>query len=401
MLHRAKRRAVFLCSLVLIASSFFGLAWRAAALLPTAKGAAANDKAGFHLALPGYEYSFPRDHGSHPPYQTEWWYFTGHLESVRSAKKFGYELTFFRRALIPELKNRRSKWATRDIILAHLALTDESGRRFYFSDRASRAALGLAGAQTAQLSRNPRIWLNDWNTQFFDSEGKEQHIAARGTDERSSTPFSVQLAQRALKKPVVHGENGVSQKADGRGQASHYYSLTRIATKGKDEVAGETYQVTGESWFDHEFGSNQLAANQAGWDWFSIQLGDGRELMLYQLRLKNGAVDAHSSGTLVEKDGRSQHLRRDDFQIEVTGWWQSPHSRAKYPAGWEIRLPKQSIELRVEPTLADQELDTKHSTGITYWEGSVSVRGAQHARALTGRGYVELTGYARQFNGVF
>ena len=348
----------------------------------------------FKLALPGYEYSFPRDHRAHPEYQTEWWYYTGHLRST-SGQNFGYQLTFFRTSLSPQELKRASKWATREIIFAHLALTDEANQKFYFTDKISREALGLAGARSTPAAGKPDIWLDNWQMQFKSGNGDNQSVRAFGTAE-DNTNFGIELSQSALKPLAIHGENGVSQKSAGRGRASHYYSFTRLKSEGTIRIGAQEYSVSGESWFDHEFGSNQLAQNQVGWDWFSIQLDDGRELMLYQLRLKDGKIDPYSSGTLIEKNGETRHLKRDEFQIEVLEKWQSPRSKASYPSRWKVTVPRENIALQIAPTVADQELDTKRSTSITYWEGSVRATGTQ-----TGKGYVELTGYAQQFDGTF
>jgi predicted secreted hydrolase len=346
---------------------------------------------GYRLSLPGYKYSFPRDHSSHPEFLTEWWYYTGHLRG-RDGRRFGYQLTFFRQALTPRLKNRRSKWAVRDIIFAHFALTDETTGKFYFTDRISRGVLGLAGTET----KTPHVWINNWALRF---QGNAQILRASGT--QGGTAFALDLTQRPLKPPVIHGENGVSQKSEGRGRASHYYSFTRLSTQGTVRIGNERFAVTGQSWFDHEFGSNQLGKNQVGWDWFSLQLADGRELMLYHLRLSGGSTDPYSSGTLVEKNGRAHHLKLREFRIEPLGTWYSRQSGARYPARWRLTLPREGIQLEVTPTVADQELNTRGSVNVTYWEGSVGVSGTQRGKPLSGAGYVELTGYAREFNRTF
>jgi predicted secreted hydrolase len=273
--------------------AFAGL--RAAPPLSRPAGVAVQSKAGaaaYRLALPGYKYAFPRDHASHPAFSTEWWYYTGHLRT-RDGRRFGYELTFFRQALAPQIPKRASQWATRDIIFAHFAITDEAKRKFYFTDRIARSAAGIAGAGT----KTPRIWLGDWDLRF---SGGEQTMRALGASD-DSTRFGLELTQTPQKAPIIHGENGVSQKAKGRGRASHYYSFTRLSTRGTLRIGNERFQVSGQSWFDHEFGSNQLAAGQVGWDWFSLQLEDGRELMLYRMRLRGGGTDPYSSGTLVER----------------------------------------------------------------------------------------------------
>jgi len=357
----------------------------------------------FRQALPGYKFQFPRDHASHARYRTEWWYYTGHLQG-QAGRSFGYQLTFFRMALLPALQNRKSKWATRDVILAHLALTDETNGKFYFCDRAGRAVLNLAGAETIAQSATPAIWLDDWRMSFSGRKGEFQSMWARGKSVSTSTDeeeFGLRLTQALLKPPAVHGIDGVSQKSPGRGQASHYYSMTRLATRGTVSIGGENFAVTGESWFDHEFGTNQMAENQVGWDWFSLQLNDGRELMLYRMRLRDGGTDPYSSGTIVDRDGTTRHLKVGDFNLESLATWKSAESGANYPARWRISVPSEAIELEVEPTVANQELNTKRSTQITYWEGSIRAKGTQRGQAVEAKGYVELTGYAEALGGVF
>jgi predicted secreted hydrolase len=356
----------------------------------------------FRLALPGYKFQFPRDHGSHPAFQTEWWYYTGHLQST-SGQRFGYQFTLFRNALVPSVGKRTSRWATRDIILGHLAITDISGRKFYFSDRLSRGAAGLAGAETASATKLPRIWLGDWALRYSGKRGEIQKFRAAATNfsDAGSVPIALELTQQMLKPPAIHGTNGVSQKSAGKGRASHYYSLTRLASNGSLRIGNRKYTVRGQSWFDHEFGSSQLAKNQVGWDWFSLQFDDGRELMLYQLRLRPRGVDAYSSGTLVEKNGRTRHLKVNEFQILPLGTWRSPQSGGQYPARWKVLLPRENIALEIVPSIPNQELNTKRSTNIAYWEGSVEVSGQQKGRALRGRGYVELTGYVGALQSTF
>jgi len=357
-------------------------------------GSPQGQAASFRPALPGYQYHFPRDHTAHPEYATEWWYYTGHLQAA-NGKRFGYELTFFRIGLMPSLAGRTSKWATRDIMLGHLALTDETGNQFYFVDRASRAALGLAGAETAM----PHIWINGWSLRFGGHNSSAQTL--RATGKSHDIEFAINLVQHPAKPLVIHGEKGVSQKSAGVGRASHYYSFTRLTTQGTVRLGDQHFAVTGQSWFDHEFGSNQLGKDQAGWDWFGVQLDDGREIMLYHMRLRSGGTDPYSSGTLVERNGKTHHLRLQDFRIEPLNTWRSPVSHASYPAHWRVTLPREGINLDIMPTIANQELATQHSTGVTYWEGSVRVTGTQGSRSLHGMGYVELTGYAGAFNSTF
>ncbi|MCC2671985.1 MAG: hypothetical protein K0Q72_4456 [Armatimonadetes bacterium] len=336
----------------------------------------------YRKAVPPYRFQFPRDHAAHPEFQTEWWYYTGHLES--GARKFGYELTFFQVGVNPWRKTSRSRWALHTVYFAHFTVTDENNRRFEFTERINRPALGMAGSDPKRY----HVWVDDWSARLAADRRTHQLRAA-------SPVFGIDLSLLPQKPPVVHGHGGVSQKAKGEGRASHYYSLTRLASRGTLTLDGKHYPVTGLSWMDHEFGSNQLTEQQTGWDWFSLQLDDGRELMLYQLRLKNGQVEPLSSGTLVQADGTWKHLPLSAFRIASSRTWKSPKTGATYPSDWTVRLPGEALELRITPTIPDQELVTENSGGVRYWEGSVRVTGTQRGKPVTGVGYVELTGYSK------
>ncbi len=339
----------------------------------------------FRPALPGYSFKFPRDHASHPAFQTEWWYYTGHLNS--NGRWFGYELTFFRVGVDSTRAPARSAWI-REVLFAHLALTDEQGRRFSFDQRLTRPALGMSGADTARY----RVWVEDW------SAGLEPDGAAHRL--RAFTPgFGIDLRLRPDKPVVIHGSKGVSQKSAGLGRASHYLSFTRMSTEGRIVTGADTLAVTGTSWMDHEFGSNQLGGGQVGWDWFAIQLDDGNELMLYRLRRANGTVEPMSSGTWVARDGTSEHLPLSAFEITSDRTWKSTRTSAVYPARWRVQVPGRQLDLTIEPVLADQELVMDGPVGVRYWEGSVRISGSAAGRPVTGRGYVELTGYAGRVPG--
>lgn len=370
------RRVLVLAMAMACASTFtcgaFGAAYAAAPAPVTAEG--------FRLAVPPYAFSFPRDHASHPEFKTEWWYYTGHLEGA--GREYGYELTFFRVGLPRLREGSKSAWAARDVMFVHLALTDVNGKRFRFTDAARRPALGVAGADSAHYA----VWLERSFARLA-PDGRTHELLGVAPD------FELALDLAPGKPPIAHGANGVSQKSPGVGNASHYYSLTRMPTRGQLRIGGDTLAVTGESWMDHEFGSGAMSATHSGWDWFSVQLDDGRELMLYQLRLKDGGVEPLSSGTIVEADGRSRHLGLADFRIKPTGRWKSPRTGAEYPSGWTVELPGEALSLTVAPVLADQELAATSMGGVVYWEGAVRVRGTQRGRAVTGKGYVELTGY--------
>ena len=338
----------------------------------------------FERALPGRSFSFPRDHHSHPEFRTEWWYYTGHVRS-RDGKSFGYQLTFFRTGLRRE-RSSQSKWALKSLYFAHFALTAENERAFTFREKISRGALGQAGAATDRL----HVWVEDW---ILKGDGPDHLLEARDAS------MAIRLRLTPLKSPVVNGINGVSQKAEGVGNASHYYSITRMKTSGELTIDGKVLTVEGISWMDHEFGTNQLQSYQVGWDWFSIQMDNSTELMLYLIRHRDGNPDPYSSGTFIYPDGTSRHIRLDEFDIRVLKTWESRKTGARYPARWNIRIPEMDIDLTVTPTVADQELTTQESTRVTYWEGSVRVDGRYRGKPVSGVGYVELTGYSEPLAG--
>jgi predicted secreted hydrolase len=344
----------------------------------------------FKQALPGFTYHFPQDHAAHPDFKTEWWYYTGHLQTA-SHQRYGYELTFFRigREQPPEaLKKvlKDSPWTTRQLYAAHFALSDETGKRFQFSEKLNRMGIGIAGAHSQVCS----VWNELWRV---DQLGSQMVLQAQFPDGKQS----IHLLLSPEKPVVIHGKNGVSQKAGCVGCASHYYSFTRLKTEGNLMVDGKIQPVTGLSWMDHEFGSNQLAARQAGWDWFSVQLNDNTELMLYLLRNQDGSIDPNSSGTMVPENGQARHLTLKDFQVKSSGKkWLSKASGGLYPMDWQIDIPSEKLGIAVTPTFENQELQTTASTTVAYWEGSVTVSGTRNGKAVKGQGYVEMTGYAKQ-----
>jgi predicted secreted hydrolase len=349
---------------------------------------AASSAATFNSALPGYHYSFPEDHGSHEGYRTEWWYYTGHLQTT-DGLTFGYQLTFFRSAMDhPALTMNPSRWAVHHLYLAHFAITDENEKRFFYADKLNRAGIGNAGAKMNALE----VWNGGWKAIAVPSDLGQGEMTHHLT--ASADGWAIDLMLTPMKPPVIHGQNGVSRKGEGLTQSSHYYSLTRMETRGTLKIKGLTLKVQGASWMDHEFGSNQLSDKQMGWDWFGLQLDNGLELMLYHIRQKDGTIDPFSSGTLIGRDGLSKHLTLGDFQITSGSLWKSSKSGAKYPNKWQLSIPGEGITLNLTPTVQDQELITERSTGVTYWEGSVKIQGKHNGQAVNGKGYVELTGYA-------
>lgn len=334
----------------------------------------------YQPALPGRKLSFPADHYSHPDFQTEWWYYTGHLETA-SGKRYGYQVTFFRFGVRDRQKDLKEEPLFTELYMAHFALSDVTAKKFRYRERINRGYGDKAGAATDRY----RVWNEDWKVEG-DNQEHRIHASDRGT--------TLRLVLTRLKPPVLHGQNGHSQKGEGEGRASYYYSLTRMQTEGELTIDGKKEKIRGLSWMDHEFGSNQLGQDQVGWDWFSIQLENQNELMLYLMRRKDGSVDPYSSGTLVLADGATKHLALKDFHIEVLERWKSPKSGANYPMKWKVSIPAEAIELQIDPAFSDQELITNRSTRVTYWEGAVSIKGTFKNKPVGGHGYVEMTGYA-------
>lgn len=347
----------------------------------------------YRQALPGYRFEFPRDHASHEAFRTEWWYYTGNL-AAEDGHRYGFQVTFFRVGLRDRVSPANpSRWRPDDVYFAHLAVTDVDGRTFRYWHRTSRAGPGLAGAATDRYE----VFIGDWKASL-ESRTHRLRLAVAAARIGAPAEVALDLALDPEKPPVVHGKAGVSQKAAGLGRASHYYSLTRLSVTGRLALNGRETSVQGEAWMDHEFGSNQLGDGQAGWDWLSLQLSDGSELMLYRLRLKEGGVEPASSGTLVRADGTWRHLALADFRMTPLATWTSRRSGGTYPVRWRIEVPAAGIDLTVDAALEDQELRTEGSTGVTYWEGAVAARGVSDGRPVGARGYLELTGYARPFD---
>jgi predicted secreted hydrolase len=333
--------------------------------------------AGFARALTPRSFSFPKDHGPHPGYRTEWWYYTGNLQS-HEGRRFGYQLTIFRVALTPQKPLRTSPWAANEIFMAHFAVTDVQGKRFHYAERFSRAALGLAGAGGRPLTVN----LENWSAREISTQPWSVKLSAADAD------MAIDLDLKSLSREILNGDRGLSRKGGKPGNASYYYSIPRMATSGSIRVGKESFRVTGLSWLDREWSTSALEPDQVGWDWFALQLDDGRDLMFYRLRRRDGSADPFSSGTLVAADGSVKLLPLDQVQLEVVSWWTSPKSGGRYPAVWRMRIPSQGIALEITPRLADQELSGR----FRYWEGAVAVQGLSGTPG--GTGYVELTGYA-------
>jgi predicted secreted hydrolase len=334
---------------------------------------------GWRQVEPGYALQFPRDHGSHPDYRIEWWYYTGNL-SADDGRRFGYQVTFFRIGVNPAPGNP-SRWAVRDLFMAHLAVTDVDAGRQLTAERLDRGGVGWSGASADTLE----VWNGDWRA---DLDGDTHRLRAL---DRS---FGVDLRLEVGHGTTLHGRDGLSRKGAEPGNASYYYSMTRMPTRGTLVVDGETVAVTGASWMDHEFGTTFLEMSQVGWDWFSLQLDDGSDLMVFQLRRADGEPDPHSAGTWIDAAGVATPIDAGALTLVPGRRWSSPSSDAVYPVAWRVELPDRQVRLDVEAVVDAQELDTAASTGVIYWEGAVTVSGQVGEAAVSGRGYLEMTGYA-------
>lgn len=367
---------------------------------------AAIDPDGFARAIEPRDWQFPRDHGAHEAFQTEWWYYTGNLATA-DGRRFGFQFTIFRRAILPTAQavenSSSSEWRTNQIYLVHFTVSDITGEHFYHAERFSRgggAALDLAGAEPNEREPDApfRVWIEDMQIVALNDDATRQQITAAAEDD--GVTFRIDMTLEQTKPPALQGDNGLSPKGDALGNASYYYSLSRLVTEGTITVNGETFAVTGNTWMDHEFSTSALAANAQGWDWFGLIFEDGREMMVGQIRLTDDAGTGREKepafgGLLINADGSTRYLASDAITITPTATWESPHSSAIYPAGWEITVDigeAQPLQLQLTPLLADQELQSN----VTYWEGAVRISGD-----VTGYGYAELTGYLDAMAGRF
>jgi predicted secreted hydrolase len=333
--------------------------------------------AGWRLAQPGYHLEFPRDHGPHFDYQTEWWYLTGNLRSD-DGHEFGYELTFFRHGYRAPARRLavKSRFVMNEVKFAHFTITDFDQKQFHVAERVSRGAFGDAGF----LSGSKLVWISDWHLDLDSNFRVEANDGEQG----------IQLDLRPEKHPVLQGKDGFSQKAAGDGHASYYYSVTRLETQGTLRDGGKNYHVTGLSWFDREWATNQLTPEQVGWNWFALQFADGTDLMLYQIRRKDGTIDPYSVGKLVDPGGAESDLSDDDFVLQPTEYWTGGDQHARYPIRWRLRIRRLSIDVEITTPVTDQELNL----AVRYWEGAIRVDGTRKGNPIRGVGYMELTGYA-------
>ncbi|MBT3268904.1 carotenoid 1,2-hydratase [Candidatus Poribacteria bacterium] len=333
---------------------------------------------GFARAESPIAFEFPRDHGPHPTYRIEWWYFTGHIES-EAGRRFGYQLTFFRRALAPVTADRASAWAANQVYMAHFAITDGAAGTHESAERLSRAAVGLAGA----VGEPFRVWVDGWSAESTGAPTFPMRL--RAGDEG----VSMDLVLDRPKHIVRHGDDGLSVKTTDGSAASYYYSITRVNTSGEIDVNGSRHAVTGSSWIDREWSTSVLDAQHVGWDWFSVQLNDGAELMCFRMRHADGPGASYVTGTYVDAGGSARAVDGAAIEINAVGSWKSPRDGAIYPSGWRLSLAREGISLDLAPLVKDQEMNLS----FRYWEGAVCATGNRGGAPLSGHGYVELTGY--------
>ncbi len=342
--------------------------------------------AGFERALAPRDFVFPSDHGPHPDFQTEWWYYTGNVQA-EGGQRYGYQLTIFRRGLTPG-EPVAGSLRTNQVYYAHFAITDVANADHRAVERFSRGAAGLAGAQGTPTYA---VWLEDWRIEALNADGSAVRLRAQDAG------MALDLELRSAKPPARQGDRGLSPKSDAPGNASYYVSYTRLMTTGTLTLDGRAIAVNGESWFDHEWSTSALGPNGQGWDWFSLQLSDGRELMLFQIRNTDGSIDPVSSGTLIDVDGSTTYLSADELVLEPLETWRSPTTGAAYPIAWRVRVPSLDLDLTVRGQIPAQEMPL----AFAYWEGTVAITGTAGGRAVSGFGYLEMTGYSGSMQGVF
>ena len=345
----------------------------------------ANVSDGFARATKPKALKFPKDLGPHNEYQTEWWYYTGNLET-KAGREFGYQLTFFRRGLTSETETveNASDWRSNQIYFSHFTISDIENNAFYPHERFSRPSAQLAGAQSEPY----RVWVEDWEAKAI-APG-QVHLQADAED------VSLDLTLNETLPPVLQGDRGYSKKGTEPGNASYYYSIIQQRAEGQLTIKGESFEVSGLTWKDHEYSTSVLSPGTVGWDWFSLQMDDGSALMLFDLRKEDGSFSEASSGTFISADGKTTPISSEEEKIEVLSTWRSPVSKAAYPNQWHIEVPKLGLMLEGQSLMPNQELNVSN----TYWEGAVGFEGKIGDRPIHAKGYVEMTGYASSFDGV-
>ncbi len=378
------------------------VAWLALAFgMAFADQSAGSGQAGRSVEAPDYAritgpcgFVFPADHADHPDHRTEWWYWTGNLAD-QAGRRYGFQLTFFRRRLSPPNADAArpepsSPWRTSQLYLAHAAVSAFEAGEHRAGQIMARGAAGLAGVERDK-SGAARVFLKDWSARI----GPDRHelrAQSRGSGETGG--FTLRLTLAPEKPAVAHGQGGYSRKGKRPESASCYYSFTRLRAEGSIEMDGRIVDVTGLAWMDHEYSSELLEPGLVGWDWFSLQFDDRTELMAFFLRDTLGGPSHASGGSFVEPTASVIQLSQGDMRLNVLDYWTSPRTGARYPSGWRLQVPALDLDVTIRPAMADQEMRTGKTTGVTYWEGGVRAAGTVRGRSTQGRGYVEMTGYA-------
>ncbi len=327
-------------------------------------------------ALTPRRFDFPADHGPHPRFRNEWWYVTGHLRDDRN-RLYGYQVTFFRFAIAPEMPQATSAWSTNQVWMAHAAVTRVEQDSHSEVERFARGALALAGAQSPPF----RVWLGDWQLGAPPSGNGSWQLAL------DAGAFSLELSLVPERPVVLQGDAGLSHKSEEPGNASYYYSITRLPTEGRLTLDGRTRRVSGSSWLDREWGTSALSPQQSGWDWFSLQLNDGRDLMFYRLRTREGEMHPSSRGSLADEGGKVRNIDPQDMILTPLAWWRSDSGR-RYPVRWRVQYPAIGADWEVRALVQDQEMNL----AVVYWEGLVEVTDRATGERL-GLGYLEMSGY--------
>lgn len=378
----SNRWKIVLAGIVIIAIAIFGISLVSVSgggdiSATTSLAASDINLDDYARAIAPYDWNFPADFGAHPDFLTEWWYYTGNV-ATEDGRHFGYQFTIFRRAITPESTETDSEWRTNQVYLAHFTVSDIDDNAFYHDQRFSRGSADLAGATVDPVYR---VWLEDWQIIALNEDASLVQINAVTDD------FVINLTLEQAKPPALQGDNGLSQKSADEGNASYYYTLSRLITQGEITIGDEIFTVSGNTWKDHEFSTSALGTGAQGWDWFGLIFDNDTELMVGQIRLEDGGTEPAFGALMIYPDGTTEYLASDSFTITPTDTWISPHTGAEYPSGWEMTVTtsQQTFNFTVEPLMRDQELV---DTDPSYWEGAVRITGD-----VTGYGYAELTGY--------
>lgn len=364
------------------------------ASISVAEAMGGGDEEGYLRATGPREFVFPDDHGPHPGFRTEWWYYTGNV-FTKDGRHFGYQFTIFRSQMSPPDSGAQDNafnenWNTNQLYLGHFAVSDVEAEDHVFEERYSRGAAGLAGSQADPH----RIWLEDWEIIRIETESGDDKNFTVNIQAEMEDGTSINFDITPSKPLVLQGEDGYDPKGSETGNASYYLAFTRMQTNGVITKDGQEYRVSGDSWMDHEWSTSALDEDQEGWDWFSIQLSNNYEIMYYQLRNSDGSVSEFTNGSVIDPDGNKVNFDTGEVTLEVLDTWKSPHSGANYPSTWNLSIPGKNIDLQVETAFPDQEMDVS----VRYFEGVLRLRGVMNGEEITGNGFVEMTGYGENEN---